>query len=114
VIAVQLLPVVLSLLVLAAHFLRAGNLLMVVLLLGMLALLAVPRAWAALTVQVALILGAVEWVVTLFRLAGERARAGEPALRMAIILGVVALVTAASALLFRTARLRKRFQRPGD
>lgn len=113
-IALQLLPVVLSLLVLAAHFLRAGNFLMVVLILALLGLLAVPRAWAARTVQVALLLGVVEWIWTLSRLAGARARAGEPALRMTIILGMVALLTGLSALLFRSARLRRRFREPED
>ena len=82
VIALQLLPVVLSLLVLAAHFLRAGNGIMVVLVLGLLGLLAVPRAWAARTVQIALQLGAVEWLWTL-RPAGERTRPGPASRRCA-------------------------------
>jgi len=114
VIVLQLLPVVLSLLVLAAHFLRAGNLLLVVMSLGLIGLLFVPRAWAARTVQIALQLGAIEWLWTLSRLASARAQAGEPALRMSLILGGVALVTGLSALLFRTARLRKRFRISGD
>jgi hypothetical protein len=114
VIALQLLPVVLSLLVLAAHFLRAGHLILVVLCLALLGLLAVPRAWAARTVQVALLLGAIEWVWTLSRLASARAEAGEPALRMTLILGAVALLTGLSALLFRTARLRRRFRGQED
>lgn len=113
-IALQLLPVVLSLLVLAAHFLRAGNLILVILCLALLGLLAVPRAWAARTVQAALLLGAVEWIWTLSRLASARAEAGEPALRMSLILGTVALVTGLSALLFHTARLRRRFRAAGD
>jgi hypothetical protein len=110
VIFLQLLPVILSLLVLAAHFLRSGNLLMVVLILALLALLAVPRPWAARTVQIALVLGALEWVWTLVHLARARAAAGEPALRMGLILGAVALLTGLSALVFRSARLRRRFR----
>lgn len=113
-IALQLLPVVLSLLVLAAHFLRAGNLLLVILVLGLLVLLGVRRAWAARTVQIALLVGALEWIWTLTRLVNARAQAGEPALRMAIILGGVALVTGMSALLFQTERLRRRFRTAGD
>lgn len=112
-IALQLLPVVLSLLVLAAHFLRAGNLLMVVLLLALLALLAVPRSWAARAVQVALALGTLEWVSTLVRLARARSAAGEPALRMGLILGAVALLTGLSALVFQSARLRRRYHGSG-
>jgi hypothetical protein len=50
----------------------------------------------------------------LIGLAIDRARAGEPAMRMTIILGAVALLTGLSALLFRTARLRRRFRGPED
>ena len=63
-VALLLLPVVASLLVLAAHFLRSGNIALVVLVLVFMALLAVRRRWAARLVQVALLLGAVEWVRT--------------------------------------------------
>jgi hypothetical protein len=113
-IALQLVPVVLSLLVLAAHFLRSGNLFMVVIILALLGFLSVPRAWAARTIQIALLVGGAEWIRTLVVLARARAGAGEPALRMGLILGGVALLTALSALVFRTATLRRRFRGPGD
>ena len=112
-IVLQLVPVVLSLLVLGAHFLRGQNLVMFGLVAVLLVLLAVPRRWAARLVQVALVLGAVEWTLTLTRLASWRAQAGQPYLRMAAILAVVALLTGLSALLFRTERLRRRY-RGGD
>lgn len=82
-----LLPVVLSLLVLAAHLFRAGVILLVLLVLVVLALLAVRRPWAARVVQGVLVLGAVEWVATLVHLARARLDAGEPVLRLAVILG---------------------------
>ena len=110
----QLVPVILSLLVLGAHFFRAGNLLLVLVALGLVACLAARRPWVPRLVQVALLLGAVEWVRTVMLFAGERMRAGEPYLRLVIILGAVALVTALSALLFETARLGRRYRRaPG-
>jgi hypothetical protein len=105
-IPLQLFPVVLSLLVLGAHFLRAGNLVLVVLTVALLGLLPVRSRWAAHVIQTALVLGAVEWVRTLLALAVRRAEAGQPALRMVIILGIVALVTALSGLVFRSSRLR--------
>ncbi len=80
-IALQLLPVVLSLLVLGAHFLRAGNLVLIAAALVLLALLAVRRPWAARVVQVALVLGALEWMRTLVQLASFRAQTGQPYLR---------------------------------
>jgi hypothetical protein len=112
-IALQLIPVVLSLLVLGAHFLRAQNLIMVGLVAGLLLLLAVPRRWAARLVQVALVLGAAEWTITLIRLAAWRAQAGQPYLRLVAILAAVAVLTGFSALVFRTERLR-RWYRGGD
>lgn len=105
----HLLPVALSLLVLAAHYLRGGNLLMVLVLLGIVGVLAVRRPWAARAAQVALAFGVVEWIRTMVVLAAERAKAGEPGERMVLILGSVALVTGLSILVFGTARLRARY-----
>lgn len=106
-IGIQLAPVVLSLILLGAHFLRAGNLIMVVLVMVLLALLGVRRRWVARLAQVGLLLGAAEWVRTLVRLAAERSEAGQPMLRLVAILGCVALLTASSAFAFRFARLSK-------
>ena len=103
-------PIVLSLVVLGAHFLRDGlgiGLTICVLLIG---LLFVRRVWAARLVQLALVLGAFEWVLTLYTLAQVRAAQGMPATRMVIILGAVALVTLVSALLFQTRALRNIYQ----
>ncbi len=103
----RLAPPVLALLVLAAHFLRAGEYIVVALLVALIALLAVPRWWAARLVQLVLVLGTIEWIMTLAELAFERMVQGEPAARLIAILGTVAVLTAASALVFRTAPLRR-------
>ena len=104
-------PVVLSLLLLAAHASRAGFPLPVsVLILALMGLLAVPRCWAARTLQVVLVAGALEWIRTTVVLAMARQAAGMPATRMVLILVAVALLTAASALVFRSGRLRRRFR----
>lgn len=109
-IALQLFPVVLSLVVLGAHFLRAGNLVLVAAVLLVVALLlAVRRPWVARAAQATLALGALEWGRTLALLATERAGAGGPVLRLVVILGVVTAATALSALLFATARLRRAY-----
>ncbi len=100
-------PIVLSLLVLAAHFLRGGCLPVAVGVLALLALLAVRRPWVPRLLQVVLTLGAIEWIRMLVTLAMERSARGEPFLRMALILGTVAAVTLISAFLFETAKLRR-------
>ena len=73
--ALQLFPAVLSLLVLGAHFLRVGQVMLLVAVVAMLVLLAVRRPWAARVVQVGLLLGAFEWIRTLIQLAGAWAAA---------------------------------------
>jgi hypothetical protein len=102
-----LIPVVISLLVLGAHFMRYDNTIGVVVAVALIGMLLVRRAWVARLVQVALLLGALEWVLTVYRLAQMRMAMGEPVTRMVIILGVVIAVTAGSALLFQTRSLKQ-------
>jgi hypothetical protein len=102
----RLLPPALSLLVLGAHFFRGGAPVVSVLLLVVLSLLALPRWWAARLVQVVLVLGTIEWIMTLLHLAFWRVAGGEPIARLTLILGAVAAFTLASSLVFRTERLR--------
>ncbi len=104
-------PVVVSLLVLAAHFLRAGNEVAVAVLLLLIPALFVRRSWTVRLVQVALIVGALEWLRTLYVLAQMRAVQGEPYTRMAVILGVVAAVSLVSALILETKTMRSIYGR---
>ena len=105
-----LLPPALAAIVLAAHFYRAGNLVFCGLSAGLVALLFVPRAWAVRVVQLGLLAGAFEWGLTLIRLVEVRQAMGQPYLRLAAILGTVALFTALSALVFRNTALRRRYR----
>lgn len=112
-------PVVVSLLVLGAHFMRYDNTLGVVIAVALIGLLLVRKAWVARLVQAALLLGALEWVLTVYRLVQMRTAMGEPVTRMVIILGAVVAVTAGSALLFQTRSLRQVYGlvgsvRPGE
>lgn len=101
------LPVVLSALVLAAHFFRSRNLPLVALSLCLPFLLLVGRRWSARAVQAGLVLGALEWVRTLAFFAGQRMEVGRPWVRLAVILGVVAALTALSAIAVRVPRERR-------
>ena len=104
---VRLLPVILSLLVLGAHFLRQGSLFIVGSIILLLFMLPIRKGWVAGVAQVVLVVGAAEWVRTLVILAQERMRAGEPYIRMVLILGGVALFTLLSLLVFRNAAVRR-------
>lgn len=99
----------LSFLVLAAHFFRAGNVPLFVLALCFLPLLVVPRAWAARAIQAGLLAGVVVWIRTLAAFAGQRRAAGLPVTRLALILGGVALATAACLLVFRSEKVKRFF-----
>lgn len=103
-------PVAIAMLLLGAHFLRGGE--SVLVLLCMLApfLLLVRRAWVARTLQVALVVGALEWGWTTAGLIRARLAMGEDWMRMALILGGVATFTAGASLLFYTRTLRERYR----
>jgi len=105
----RLLPAILSLLVLAAHFLRIGNLPVVLLLLACIALLGVRRPWAAYTVQAILGVGVIVWLLTMSGIAAIRIQNGEPWLRMAAILGAVTVYCVYAVWHFRHPRLRAWF-----
>jgi hypothetical protein len=100
-------PIVLSLVVLGAHFLRDANNLGVAASVGLIGLLFVKRPVAARVVQGALLLGALEWVWTIYDLVQVRTAMGMPATRMMVILGIVAAVTALSAGLLQTKSLKR-------
>ena len=105
----RLLPVFISFLVLAAHFLRAGQTAIVYALLVLLLLLFIRKSWVPWVIQLTLLLGAAEWVRTLISVAQVRIELGEPWTRMAIILGAVAMFTLLSGLVFRGRALRIRY-----
>lgn len=94
---------VLSGVLIAAHFLRAGLYPLVALGLVFPWLLLAGRPWATRTVQCLLALAALEWLRTLLGLAAQRSAQGQPWTRMAAILAAVALFTlgAAIAIQFR-------------
>jgi hypothetical protein len=104
-------PAILSALVLAAHFLRRGQWLPMAVSLALVALLFVRREWARRMVKLALLLAAFEWARTLWAFAAERRVAGEPWLRMAVILGAVIAVALLGVATLESARLIRRFAR---
>jgi len=104
-----LLAPALALLLLAAHFYRAAAWPLLAVTLGLLALLALRRSWVPGLLQLALLAGAAEWLWTAALLAQQRLALGQPWLRMALILGAVALLTLAAALVFRSAALKSRY-----
>jgi hypothetical protein len=110
--ALRLLPVILSFLLLGAHFYRAGQLPFTGLCLALPLLLFVRKPWVPRLFQALLALGALEWLRTLYAFASMRIAFEQPWTRLAIILGAVALLTALSGLVFRAAALRRFYRTP--
>lgn len=112
VVATLLLPAV-ALLLLGAHFFRAGLVALTVACLALLTLLFVRSAWPARTLQVAFMLGTLEWLRTAWVFASARAAAGQSYGRLLIILGGVALLTALAAIVLKSKVARQHFRLPG-
>ena len=106
---VLLLPTILSFLVLAAHFLRGGSLMLVLACLALCGLLALRRWWVVRVAQVVLILAAVEWVFTAQAIIESRVEEGGNGLRPAIILLAVAAFNLLALALLQTRTLRVRY-----
>ena len=105
----RLLPVILSFLLLGAHFYRAGLVPVTLLCVAALFLLFLRKSWVPRLFQVLLVLGGIEWLRTLYMFAAMRIAWGEPWTRLAVILGAVALFTALSGLVFRNRKLANRY-----
>ncbi|MFZ5518864.1 MAG: 4Fe-4S binding protein [Candidatus Zhuqueibacterota bacterium] len=106
---VRLLPVILSALLMAAHFSRAEQHGLVAVSLMALFLLMLRQRWVAIVIQALLAAAAIEWVRTALRIIQARQEVGEPWTRLAIILGAVALFMLLSAGVFRFRGLRERY-----
>ena len=105
----RLFPAVLSLLLLGAHFLRRGELAGCGSCVLLVLLLPHRRPWVPRLVQAALTAGTLLWVGNAIFMVRRRAQEGGPVLRLALILGFVTLLTAASAWLVGTRRVRERY-----
>jgi len=105
----KLIPVVLSFLLLSAHFYRAGLFPFAILAMVFMFFLFIREKWVARLSQVFLVIGALEWVRTLLGLVEIRQAMGMPWTRLAVILGGVALFTGMSALVFQCRSLKERY-----
>jgi hypothetical protein len=109
----RLIPVILSFLLLSAHFYRAGYLILTLLCVGVSFLLFIRKSWVPRLFQILLVLGALEWLRSLYYFAAMRIAWDQPWTRLAIILSAVALFTALSGLVFRSKAVRARYRTKG-
>ncbi len=109
--ALSYILVVLSLLLLGAHFLRFDVMVGVIAVLVLIGLLFLRKPWVPRVLQVALLLAVFEWAHTLYSIVQARAAQGIPATRLVIILSAVIAVTAVSALLFELKTMKRIYAR---
>jgi len=109
----RLLPAILGPLLLAAHLSRLGAPLGWVVAVALLPLVLIGGSrFAVRVVQLVLIVGGVEWLRTAVRLIGERRAAGQPFLRLLLILGAVIVLDAVAVPLVEVWRRRRAARRP--
>ena len=95
-----LIPTLLSVLVLGAHFYRGAQLALTLLVCAAPWLLLLRRTWATRLLQLILVVGALEWVRTTLQIRSIRLEQGRDWERMATILFSVAAFTFVSSLVY--------------
>lgn len=93
----------------AAHFLRAGNLTLAALCLATPLLFFVRRHWSLMLLEWLAYGAAVIWLWTAWHLAVERRFFGQPWLRATVILGAVAAVSVLAGALLRSTVCQARY-----
>ena len=96
-------------LVLGAHFLRQGNLLVVLLCLLAPFLLLHRKRWVLVVLQIFTYVAAIIWIYTAVELVNQRILAGERFRGVIIILGSVTLVTLVTGFLMNVRGIKERF-----
>ena len=99
----------LAALLLGAHFLRAGEHVLVVLCLFAPLLFLVRQRWIPLLLQLLAYGAAAVWIVQAVHLVEQRQLVGKPWLLAAAILGAVALFTGIAGALLNSRSIRERF-----
>lgn len=106
--------IILSMILLGAHFSRHNAPALVWICLLLPVLLLFRKKWISNMIQFILFLGTLEWIRTLIQLVQIRQAAGQPWIRLIFILGSVVLFTFISLLLFRNPKLQEHLNRvPG-
>ena len=102
-----------ALLLLGAHFLRSGSVILASVFALMPLLLMVRRRFALRVVQIALAAGVPIWIHTALVLTWMRLQIGAPWLRMLLILSAVTLFTGLCVWLLNTEPVKRRFPMHG-
>ena len=100
-------------LLLAAHFLREGSLMLVAVSVLVPLLFVVRRPWSLVALQVAAYVASAIWIITAVALVQERLAMGRPWKLAVLILGAVAVLTAIAGALLNSRVIKERYRAPG-
>ena len=101
--------IIITSLILSAHFLRDSNLLLTLVYILLPFVLMIKKRLALLLVQGMAYAGGIIWINTLIKIAQRRISYGEPWIRMAVILGAVALFTILAGLLLNSSKVKEQY-----
>jgi hypothetical protein len=105
----RLAPLILSALLVAAHFLRSGDMLPVLLCLLAPGLLFVRKPWSLVVIQALCVVSALIWLFVLFGIIQERLITGQPWWPSALILGLVAAFSLYSGWLLESPDVKEHY-----
>ena len=111
---VHLLPALLSWWLLAAHFLRWGQLVIAAVCVVAPLFFFWRSTWVRIVTQIAMFVGAGLWLLTASNIAIQRMQGGQPWIRMAMILGAVALFNVFAAGLLQRKAMRGWYAASGE
>lgn len=104
-IILRIFPVILSIILMAAHFSRADQTIPAIISLIFPLFLLIKKRIIIRLFQVVLILGGAEWVRSMFSYIEVRKSVGDDYMRLAVILSAVAIFTAASGLFLQNKKI---------
>jgi hypothetical protein len=105
----RLIPLILSAVLLAAHFLRSFNLIPMLFCLFTPFLLLIKKRWVLYVLQSLTVVSALIWMVALYVIIQERISEGRSWTASAIILGVVAAFTLFSGWLLNSPKVKDNY-----
>ena len=100
---------IISYLLLSAHFFREGETILTAVYLFLPLLFFIKKRWSLIFLQLFSYGGFIIWLQTIFVLTSARIQLGEPWLRMVIILGVVAIFTLLAGLLLNSNKIKSKY-----
>lgn len=100
---------IIAALLLGAHFLRAGNFVMVALCLSAPLLFLWRQRWSLILMQALAYCAAATWIAVAIQLVQLRQQLGQPWIVAVIILGTVALFTLLTGLLLNSRTIKERY-----